>query len=57
MKEACLVQFNAQTEYNSKYPMSHEHLTPVRPKTPFRPVEGSIWRPTSFFPVINFKGQ
>ena len=36
MKVACLVQSNAQTEYNNESPRTHEHLTLVRPKTPRR---------------------
>ena len=37
--------------------MSHEHPALIRPKTPFRPVDGSIWWPTLVFPFINFIGQ
>ena len=46
--ESTLVQSNTRTEYNNKSPMSHEHLPPVRPKKPFRPVEGSSRRSTLF---------
>ena len=36
-----MTQSNAQTEYNIESPITYEHLTLIRPKTPFRPVVGS----------------
>ena len=51
MKLSWLVQSNAQMEYNKKSSMSHEHLAFIRPKTPLRPIDGSIWRSTFFFSI------
>ena len=51
-----MVHSKAQTEYYKETPITHEHLTLVRPKTPFLPVDSSEillsrFAPKGFFGV------
>ena len=57
MKVPFLVHSIAQTEYENESSMSHEPLALVRPYMPFLPVEGSSWRSSLFFPLVEFVGQ